>query len=223
MNADHVELAAGEMRRVLTPLEHADWTVRAGSLDWTCRETAAHIGHDLIAYAMQLTARATDDYLPVDLVVRPAATPAQTLQIAVAAATLLAAALRSTPAEARAWHWGPTDPSGFAALGVNEILAHTYDIATGLGRTWKPPAELSALVVTRLFPDAPATAVLPTTVPPTTGAMPTGAPASPGAAAPGEAAPPAADPGDVLLWCTGRKSLPGHPRRTSWHLRAARD
>jgi hypothetical protein len=30
---------------------------------------------------------------------------------------------------ARAWHWGPTDPSGFAALGVNETLMHTYERA----------------------------------------------------------------------------------------------
>ncbi len=116
------------MLRVLTPVRDADWDVPAGTLDWTCRQTAAHVGHDLLAYAAQLTSRSADAYLPLDLVVRPEATPAQTLQVVTACAGLLTAALRSAPDEARAWHWGPTDPSGFAALGVNEILVHTFDI-----------------------------------------------------------------------------------------------
>ncbi|MFJ1755134.1 hypothetical protein [Kitasatospora sp. NPDC088134] len=55
----------------------------------------------------------------------------------------------------RAWHWGPTDPTGFAAMGVAEILLHTHDIATGLGLDWTPPAGPSAAVLARLFPDAP--------------------------------------------------------------------
>ena len=68
---------------------------------------------------------------------------------------LLATALRASRPTVRAWHWGPTDPTGFAALGVNEILVHTWDIAQGLGLDWQPPAELAALVVQRLSPGAP--------------------------------------------------------------------
>jgi hypothetical protein len=56
----------------------------------------------------------------------------------------------------RAWHWGPTDPSGFAALGVNETLMHTYDITEGLGIEWYPPESLCRAVLARLFSDAPA-------------------------------------------------------------------
>ncbi len=55
----------------------------------------------------------------------------------------------------RAWHWGPTDPRGFAALGVNEVLVHTYDVALGLGVPWCPAEAACAAVLNRLFPDAP--------------------------------------------------------------------
>jgi hypothetical protein len=64
--------------------------------------------------------------------------------------------IATSPPQARGWHWGPTDPAGFAALGVNEILAHTHDIAQGLGISWLPPGPLCAAVLHRLFPDVPA-------------------------------------------------------------------
>lgn len=160
MNADDVDAAKTAMLAALTPAvralpAEADWAVPAGPLEWSCRETAAHIAHDLMAYATQLTARAADTYLPLDLTIRPEATPAQILQIAATSADLLSIALRSATPDARAWHWGPTDPSGFAALGVNEILIHTSDICAGLAIDWFPPPPLCAAVLSRLFPYAP--------------------------------------------------------------------
>ncbi|MEU4694056.1 maleylpyruvate isomerase N-terminal domain-containing protein [Actinoplanes sp. NPDC023714] len=154
MDADHVDRAAGELLAVLTPLAGRDWEIPAYGLDWTCRQTAAHVAHDLTAYATQLTGRPDDDYLPLDLVVRPSS-PAATLRVTAACAGLLSAALRTAGPGTRAWHWGPTDPSGFAALGVNEMMVHTYDITRGLGVDWRPPGDLSAAVLARLFPDAP--------------------------------------------------------------------
>lgn len=156
MDAQHVDRAAAELHRALAPHAGADWGVPAGDLDWSCAGTAAHIAHDLIAYATQLTGLPSDAYLPLDLVVHPSAGPAERLRVVSACAALLSAALRAAGPQARAWHWGPTDPSGFAALGVNEMMVHTYDIATGLGLPWRPPAELSTPVLARLFPDAPA-------------------------------------------------------------------
>ena len=41
-------------------------------------------------------------------------------------------------------------------MGVAETLLHTHDITLGLGVPWQPPQRLSALVLRRLFPDAPA-------------------------------------------------------------------
>ncbi|MFF5180249.1 maleylpyruvate isomerase N-terminal domain-containing protein [Micromonospora sp. NPDC000316] len=147
--------AADEMTRVLHPQRERDWSVPAGTLTWSCWTTAAHIAHDLLAYAGQVTGRPQDAYLPYDLRVSPTASPAQVLTVVRACAGLLAAAVDTAGPDVRAWHFGLCDPAGFAAMGVAETLLHTYDITAGLDVPWRPPQELSALVLQRLFPDAP--------------------------------------------------------------------
>jgi uncharacterized protein (TIGR03083 family) len=156
MGPDDVDLAAAAVTTALRPVVGHDWRLPAGLLDWSCRDTAVHVAHDLTAYAGQVAARPADAYLPFDLTVPDAATPAQILDVLTAAARLLRSVLAAAGPHERAWHWGPTDPSGFAALGVNEMLVHTWDITQGLGIDWRPPGPLSAGVLRRLFPDAPA-------------------------------------------------------------------
>lgn len=186
MDGRDVEQAVTWAVRTLEPHTGADWTVAAGTLEWSCRQTAAHLAHDLLAYAGQLAARPQDAYLPMDLTIGDDAPPAAVLRVVTACGTLLAAALDGAGPDSRAWHWGPCDPTGFAAMGVAETLLHTRDITQGLRLPWSPPAGACAAVLARLFPDAP----------------------------PG-------DPAGVLLWSTGRGTLPGRPRQTSWIWRAA--
>ncbi|MFJ2190099.1 maleylpyruvate isomerase N-terminal domain-containing protein [Kitasatospora sp. NPDC087861] len=139
-NGDAVRTALEASLRALTPhTEDRDWGAPAGLLEWSCRDTAAHLAHDLLAYAGQLAARPTDRYLPLDLTVRPDTGPAQVLTVVTAAGRLLATALDAAPPELRAYHHGPCDPPGFAAMGVAETLLHTHDIARGLGLPWQPP------------------------------------------------------------------------------------
>jgi len=155
MNGKDVELAVADMVSVLTPQVDQDWQVHAGSLDWTCWETAAHVGHDLLAYATQITSRATSAYLPCSLLIDAPASPRQVLEVITASGALLAAAINTAGPAVRARHWGPTDPGGFAALGVNEVLVHTYDVALGLDVPWCPAKAACAAVLNRLFPEAP--------------------------------------------------------------------
>jgi len=155
MGGAEVEQGVADMVRALGPHATDDWHRPAGTLEWTCWTTAAHVAHDLLAYAGQVAARPDSGYLPCDLRVRDDASPADLLRIVAGYGRLLSAALSAADPAARAWHWGPTDPSGFAALGVNETLVHTYDIARGLGIPWTPSGELSAAVLERLFPEAP--------------------------------------------------------------------
>ncbi|WP_431975414.1 maleylpyruvate isomerase N-terminal domain-containing protein [Micromonospora haikouensis] len=150
-----VRAAIGEMGRVLGPHADADWTVPAGTLEWSCWTTAAHVAHDLLAYAGQVAGRPADDYLPFDLRVSPTATPARVLTVVAACGGLLATAVDAADPGVRAWHFGPCDPAGFAAMGVAETLLHTHDITRGLRVDWQPPAAPAAAVLTRLFPDAP--------------------------------------------------------------------
>jgi len=155
MDGRDVGQAVAEMVRVLSPYESRDWQGSAGSLEWSCWTTAAHVAHDLLAYAGQVAARPGHAYLPFDLVIHAEAPPHDLLQVVIASGRLLSSALAGAEPDARAWHWGASDPGGFAALGVNETLVHTYDITQGLGITWLPPEPLCAAVLARLFPDAP--------------------------------------------------------------------
>ena len=117
--ATGLEHAVDAALSVLSPAQDLDWQAIAHHLEWTCWATGAHIAHDLLAYASQLSARSAHSYLPLDLVVRPGAPVAGVLDAVRSCAGLLAMALRAAEPEARAWHWGPTDPTGFAALVAN--------------------------------------------------------------------------------------------------------
>ena len=142
------------MMRALTPNAEADWAIQAGSLEWSCWDTAAHVAHDLVVYAGQVAAGATSSYLPFELVVAPSP-PREVLEVVAACGRLLASGVDRAGPKAVAWHWGVCDAGGFAALGVAETLVHTHDITQGLGVDWRPPQGLSRLVLDRLLPDAP--------------------------------------------------------------------
>jgi hypothetical protein len=154
-HVEHVEQAVAEMASVLSPRADADWRVPAGSLTWTCWQTAAHVAHDLASYAAQVAGRATGGYLPFDLVVAPGAAPREVLGVVAACGRLLGHAVAAAGPGPVAWHWGMSDAAGFAAMGVAETLVHTYDITQGLGVAWLPPEPLCEPVVARLLPDAP--------------------------------------------------------------------
>lgn len=170
----------------------ADWTAPAGPLDWTCRETLAHLVDDLHGYATQLDPNAPPPphHAPDTTATAPVTTLLQAVE---SGATLLTDTVTAAPPTTRAPHgWGAADPAGFAAMAVVEILVHTYDITTGLGipDAWTPPADLCERTLTRLFPDAPTDTSTDTHTD--------------------------TDPWRTLLWATGRSDLPGHPRRTEW-------
>lgn len=156
MEAADLERAVRMMGEVLEPLADRDWSVAAGTLDWTCRETLAHIGHDLLGYAAQVAGRSEQAFLPLDLVIRDDAPVPEVLSAVEACGGLLVAALRGAAPDMRAWHFGPCDAGGFAALGVAEVVLHTYDITRGLDVDWWPPAKFSTRILARLAPDATA-------------------------------------------------------------------
>jgi hypothetical protein len=82
--------------------------------------------------------------------------PAGLVQVLEACGALLVAMVRTTPPRVRAHHAaGVSDPEGFAALALQETLAHTHDLAEGFGLAWTPPSALCSRVLTRLFPEAP--------------------------------------------------------------------
>jgi hypothetical protein len=173
----------------------AAFDAQAGPVRWSCWATAEHVVDDLLAYALQVAGLPLLDYLPLagprgeDEIahVRREAGPAGLAEVIVAGGELLAAQVTVRQPTARAYHpYGLSDPEGFAAMGIVEILVHGRDIIEGLtGTAPALPDRLSARVLARLFPDLPAAALdLPS--------------------------------GDALVWATGRSEGPGLPRRTRW-------
>lgn len=192
-----VRLALTTLRGASAGTTAAEWERPAGTLTWSCWETAEHLADDLFAYAAQIGPEAPplDKEVPFRWERRREGGPANVtyadpaggvtglLRVLESCGAMLAALVRTAPADRRAYHcFGISDAAGFAAMGIVEVLVHTHDIARGLGVPWNPPAGLCDRVLARLFPDAPTD----------TERWPT------------------------LLWATGRGGLPGRERLTSW-------
>ena len=153
---DLVCLATAEMERALGGAASDDWTVTAGDVAWTCLNTGAHVADDLFSYASQVLAQPGLGYLPIEARLEERATPETLLQCVAMCGQLLRLAVNETPTTGRAWHpYGTSDPDGFAAMGIVEVLVHTHDIAQGLHLSWAPPPDLCTPVLDRLFPQAP--------------------------------------------------------------------
>lgn len=189
--------AVDAMANALRAVEDRDWHTLAGDLEWTCWETVEHVSDDLFGYACQLGPKRP----PLDHYVRfgahdrrpggpnetiyamPDAGAAGLIEILEATGALLVAMVQTSSPDVRAYHpFGISDPEGFAAMGVVEVLVHMFDIAETLGIEWAPPEDLCGRVLARLFPGAPA----------------------------------GSDRWATLLWASGRRELPGHPRRGTW-------
>ncbi|MEU9550257.1 hypothetical protein AB0D88_14600 [Streptomyces werraensis] len=157
MSHEHVDAAGAAMLRVLGPPTADDWTVPAGTLEWTCWQTAAHIGHNPLAYAGQLAARArpTDAYLlPVDLTVRPSASPAEVLQAVTACGGLPSSVPTTAGPAVRAWHRGRATPRASPRWASPRPSRTPTTSRRGLSVDRLPPAEPSGAVLDRLFPAA---------------------------------------------------------------------
>jgi hypothetical protein len=142
-------------RAVLEPFaSDADWSVPAGELEWSCHTTLAHLLSGLLYYSVNLATRSetersggqTNESLPIDVL----------LDALEGRAAVLASLCSDAPPDARGGHtFGRTDVTGFVAMGCDELLIHTDDIAAGLGVSFDPPRDVCGAVLARLFPWAP--------------------------------------------------------------------
>jgi uncharacterized protein (TIGR03083 family) len=124
-------------------------------LDWTVGQTVAHVSDTLLWYATDFVA-GPFELSTVDVAVRPLSPPADLVRTLSTFAEVLARALDGGAAGDRGWHpWGLSDVSGFAGMACDELLVHTWDAASGLGRPFTPPPALAGRTLRRLFPEAP--------------------------------------------------------------------
>ncbi len=126
-----------------------DWSVPAGTLEWTCLATAAHTVDCVWSYALFLASRKTDAYPHGfdELRALPDATPLDMVEHLRAVTNILHAVIFTASPKTRAVIWRRPEiatggPNDFAARGAYELALHTHDIAQGLGVAFDPPEHL---------------------------------------------------------------------------------
>jgi hypothetical protein len=155
VSPDHVRQAAAICRKSLAPVLEADWSIPAGLLTWTCRETLDHISDALGFYCGQLSTRATGQR-PRFRSGDPGATIPALFDSIDSGVAMLGAIASASPPSVRAFHrMGLADAEGFLAMACEEILVHTWDIGQGFQLTISVPDDLSRAVLHRIFPWAP--------------------------------------------------------------------
>ena len=127
-----------------------DWGAKAGTLDWTCTETADHAVDTVLAPAFFLASRAQDDYPNFGwdpFTMGPEPTPEQLVHGLETAARILSAVVSTAAPDARAviWRWPEVEtrpPGDFIPRGGLELILHAHDVCTGLRVPFEPPAGL---------------------------------------------------------------------------------
>lgn len=161
MHQSDLLTATESCRTTLAPAVQRNWSARAGELDWDCRRTLDHVSDALLFYAVHLATRAAERRTPVRNGDPVAAVP-ELLDAVESTATILSRLTAEASPETRAFHpAGVADADGFRAMGCQEILTHTGDIADGLNLPFAPPDDLCDRILHRIFPWAPDAVALP--------------------------------------------------------------
>jgi hypothetical protein len=132
-----------------------DWSVRAGTLAWSCARTADHAVDAVLAVAFFLASRRTDGYPEWGWTVPTTAENGRPDLAGEAIATVghvLSAVVADAPPGTRAVIWrqprvevrGPED---FPARGGLELVLHGHDVCAGLGVPLRPPAAAIARLI----------------------------------------------------------------------------
>jgi len=149
---DCVEAAAAVVVAALRPGADADWSVRAGDLEWGVDRTIAHMTGAPGKYAFYLSSRSTR-YVAVRVWPEADATRQERLEAIEGCAAALAGVAATAPESAFGFHVsGMRSAQQFLAMACYELLVHTYDVTCGLGLPYEPPEELCRLVIEHCYP-----------------------------------------------------------------------
>lgn len=144
--------AAAVVAAALRPGVDADWSVRAGDLEWSVDRTIAHMTGAPAKYAFYLSSRSTR-YVAVRVMPAEDATRPERLEAIEACAAALAGVATTAPKEAVGFHIsGMRTTEQFLAMACEELIVHTYDATRGLGLPYEPPEELCRLVIEYMYP-----------------------------------------------------------------------
>ena len=126
-----------------------DWSAQAGTVEWSCRQTADHAVDCVWAPAFFLASRRRDRYpnLGASMTHGPDAEPAQLLESLETATRVLCAVINDASPDVRAVIFRRPEvvvaaPRDFAPRGAMELILHAHDVCCGLGIAFEPDGQL---------------------------------------------------------------------------------
>lgn len=125
-----------------------DWTVAAGTLEWSCLRTADHTVDTVFAPALFLASRKLDAYPTYGIFTPgPDAEPPVLIEALQTMTRILIAVVRAAPPATRAVIWRrpaaeTRPPPDFVPRGALELILHAHDVCSGLGVEFRPPEPL---------------------------------------------------------------------------------
>jgi hypothetical protein len=129
-----------------------DWSVAAGTVEWSCLRTADHTVDAVLAIAFFLASRKQDAYPDFGWGVfssGPDAQPATLVDALETVSRVLSSLIATAAPDTRAVIWRRPrvetgGPSDFAARGALEMVLHAHDVCSGLGIDLAPPPDVCA-------------------------------------------------------------------------------
>jgi uncharacterized protein (TIGR03083 family) len=150
--AQMLATAASECTAFLARNAFSDWSTHVPDLDWTIAKVVGHVAEGLMWYACDLAA-GLPELSTETFDIKVESEPAELVRTVATMARLLTGVLGNSPAGSLGYHpMGDADASGFAAMGCDELLIHTDDVARALGVTFEPTPEIAGWTLRRLFP-----------------------------------------------------------------------
>lgn len=146
---DDLEVLTELVAEAWTSGADRDWSVPAGTLEWSCTNTADHAVDTVVAPALFLASRRTDGYpdLEWDTTMGSAATPVRLVEGLRTASRILAGVVTAAEPDVRAVIWRrprveARPPADFIPRGGLELILHAHDVCAGLTVPFEPPADL---------------------------------------------------------------------------------
>jgi hypothetical protein len=133
----------------LSEVVDLDWTLPAGSLDWSCWETIDHTVDCVLSFALQLGEPSDSGFHPfAPLHAEETAIPSDLIRGLRSVSALFLAITRNSP-EALTASDGIVNltVADWRARTAYEVILHTYDVRVGLGQDFSIPAPLSTSIM----------------------------------------------------------------------------
>jgi hypothetical protein len=144
--ADDMSTIADHVAERWTAGADRDWSVPAGTLEWSCTATADHAVDCVFAPATFLASRRTDRDMPI-FTAGPDATVVQLVEsLGVMTRILVDVVASADPDEQAVLFAGGSAitgrPADFLPRGGLELVLHAHDVCAGLGIAYEPAADV---------------------------------------------------------------------------------